>query len=317
MHIHIMRKHGGMHAEMTPKTGSWSIPNSQQPSSFPNYWDSHAYEKMTHHPNTLTDEIKKTEIFQDTILESLRRISETNRLMNELFIRPPQSNLNETDKLFMIQIVSDLLQGSRTTPTNRHTVPTKKEVLPSGYQISFCDTCLSGCKLRPVLLYPIDFEAITKLIHKCDSKKLFIGQNQNQNEEEILEKKRQVKVLLGDNLSQIVSSRIGQRDAYLKAVKLSQNAFSEETQRKWKKLPPDRSLIEEKECINFNPSTGMANINHWFHRTIREHDEDTNVKVTQSELTEFLRIAKATFGIFQVDTNDPTKKYYFLIYLVL
>ncbi|HZD34604.1 MAG TPA: hypothetical protein VE130_05325 [Nitrososphaeraceae archaeon] len=43
------------------------------------------------------------------------------------------------------------------------------------------------------------------------------------------------------------------RDAYLKARKLSQNAFSEETQSKWK-LPPNRSRIEVRDCIKFNPS---------------------------------------------------------------
>jgi hypothetical protein len=34
---------------------------------------------------------------------------------------------------------------------------------------------------------------------------------------------------------------------------------------------------------------------HRFYRTIRGYDRDSNVKVTQSELVEFLRIANATF----------------------
>jgi len=210
----------------------------------------------------------------------------------------------------MTQIFSDSFQGTRT-------MPAKKEILPSGYRISFCDTCLSGCELRAAL-YPIELEAITKLVHECDSDKLFIGQNQN--EEEILEKKRQVQAFLGDNLSQIVSFRIGQRDAYLKVMKLSQNAFSEsseETRRIWAKLPTNRSRIEERDCIKFDPSRDTANADHWFYRTISEYVKDSNVKVTQTELTEFLRIANATFGVFQVNTDDPAKKCYFLIYLVL
>jgi hypothetical protein len=310
MHIHIMRRHSGKSAESASKSGSWSIPNSQQPSFFPNYVESHAYEKMTHHPNSLTDEIKKTEIFQDTILGGLRRISEMKRLMNELARNSgPPSILNETTKLSMIQMVSDSFQGTRT-------MPTKGEILPSGYQLLFCNACLSGCKLRQVL-YPIEFEAVTKLVHVCDSKNFLIDQNQKQNKEETLEKKRQIKVSLENGLLQIVSRRIGQRDAYLKARKLSQNAFSEETRSEWKKLLPNISLIDERDCIKFDPPRDMANIDHWFHRTIREYDNDSNVKVTHNELSEFLRIAKATFGIFQIDTNDPDKKYYFLIYLVL
>lgn len=315
----MMRKHGGGHAEFEPtKTAPWSIPSSQQPSFYLDYMGSHAY-KTTHHPNLSTDEIKKTEILQDTMLEGLRKISEMNRLTNE-FVRnsTPQSILNEATKLFMIQMVPDLFQGTRTMPTtNGLTMPAKKEILPSGYRISLCDTCLLGCEFRPAI-YPIDFEALTKLLHECDSKKLFVGQNQN--EVEILEKKRQVKASLGDMLSQIVRFRIGRGDAYLKARKLSQNAFgelSEETQSKWAKLPPNRSRIEERDCIKFNPSKDTANADHWFYRTIREHGKDSNVKVTQSELTEFLRIANATFGVFQVNTNDPAKKCYFLIYLML
>lgn len=302
-----MRKHGGRQAELAvPQTGSWSIPKSRQPPFSPNYGESHAYE-ITHQHDACKDDIKKTETLQDQFLESFRKINEANRLMNE-FSRnsTPESSLSEIAKFFMVQTVSDLFQG-------RCNMPTRKEILPSGYQISLCDTCLSGCKLRPVL-YPIEFEAVIKLVHECDSKNLFTSQNQN--EEEILEKKRHVQASLGDMLSQVVSSRIGQREAYLKARKLSQNAFSEETRRKWK-LPPNRSLIEEKDCIKFNPSRDMANIDHWFHRTIRDYDEDSDVKVTQGEPTEFLQIAKATFGVFQVDTNDPAKKYYFLIYLVL
>jgi hypothetical protein len=295
MDVHMMRKHGGRHAEFEPpKTGPWSIPNSRQPSLSPNYRESHTYE------TNLTDAIKKTEILQDEFLESFRKFNEANRLLT------PESSLNEIGKLFMTQLFADSFQGTRTMPTaSGRTITTKKETLTSGYRISFCDTCLSGCQLRPIS-YPIYFEAETKLVHECDSKKLFTGQNQIE----------EVKAKLGDLLSQFVSYRIGQRDAYLKARQLSQNFFSEETRSKWK-LPPNRDLLEERDCIRFNPSRDMSNIDHWFHRTIRDYDKDSNIKVTQGELTEFLQIAKATFGVFQVDTNDPAKKYYFLIYLVL
>ena len=165
--------------------------------------------------------------------------------------------------------------------------------------------------MRPVL-YPIEFEVVAKLVHKCDPKNLFTGQNG----EEILEKKRQLKDSLGNGLSEVTSSRIGQKEAYLKGAKLSQHAFSEETRIRCR-LPPNRSLIEERDCIKINSSRDTQNIGHWFYRIIREYDKGNNVKITQSELMEFPRIARSTFGVFQVDTMDPAKRCYLLIYLVL
>ena len=66
------------------------------------------------------------------------------------------------------------------------------------------------------------------LVHKCNPKNLFTGQNG----EEILEKKRQLEDSLGNGLSEVTGSRIGQKEAYLKGASLSQRAFSEETRRR-------------------------------------------------------------------------------------
>jgi hypothetical protein len=73
------------------------------------------------------------------------------------------------------------------------------------------------------VFYPIELEGATKTDHKCDPKNLF-----GQNEEQIKENRRQLKVFYEDRLSIIVSSRIGQRDAYLKAIKVSKDGFSGE-----------------------------------------------------------------------------------------
>ena len=165
--------------------------------------------------------------------------------------------------------------------------------------------------MRPVF-NPIEFEGVTKLDHRYDPKNLYVDQNG----EEILEMKRKVKDLFGEWLSRIVSSRIGQRDAYLKVVKLSQHTFSEETRRN-SKLPASRSPIEERDCIKINASYDMESMDHWLCRTIRECDKNNNIKITQDEETEFLSIARSTFGVFRVNTSDPAKKLYLLIYLVL
>jgi hypothetical protein len=304
MQIHIKKKHGDRYAELASKIQGWSAPDGEQPSFSPNHRRLHMYE-TPHHLNTSADEIKRPEIFLDKFMEDSRRFNEVSRLINESTRNlSADSIFNEIAKSLLIQTASNLFQGKRSTPS-------KKETLPTGYQISVCDTCLSGCKLRPVF-YPIEFEGATKLDHQCDPKNLYVGQN----EEEIPEKRRQVKVLLGDFLSKIVSSRIGQRDAYLKAIELSKHAFSEERRRNFK-IPANRSLIEERDCIRINPSHDMESMDHWFCRTIRECGKNNNVRITQNELKEFLSIARSTFGVFRVDTSGPAKKSYLLIYLVL
>jgi hypothetical protein len=289
--------------ELAPKIGHYAVPNSvQEPSFQDNFIRDN--EKLFH-SSTLVDETKNTNTIVDNYLETIRRISEANRLTDEFMQNSTRgSSFNEITKLFLFQTASNLFQGSRSS----RTMSKRQEILPTGYQISLCDTCLSGCKLRPVL-YPIEIESLAKLVHECDPNNLFMG-------EEILEKKRQIDVLLKDYLSKVISNRIGQNDAYLKAMELAQHAFSKETREKWK-LIIRRPLIEEKDCIKFNPPSDLENKDHWFYRIIRECDNDNKVKITRSDLAEFLRIAKSTFGIFQVGTRDPAKKQYLLIYLVL
>ena len=72
-------------------------------------------------------------------------------------------------------------------------------------------------------------------VHNCNDENLFAGQT----EDEILRIKSHAKDLLGDRLSKAVTSRIGQRDACLKAIRLSRQAFSEEVQKKLNSLQID------------------------------------------------------------------------------
>ena len=194
----------GRNPELAPKIGSRSFPNSVKQPSF------YAY-KTLNHSGTFADEIKNTEANFEKHLENIRRINEANRLINEFRQNSTaSSSFNEIAKSLFIQTASNLFQGRRSGSS----MTPKKEILPTGYQISFCDTCLSGCNLRPVL-YPIEFEAVAKLVHKCNPKNLFTGQNG----EEILKKKRQLKDFLRNFLSEVTGSRIGQKGAYLKGAK--------------------------------------------------------------------------------------------------
>jgi hypothetical protein len=201
----------------------------------------------------------------------------------------------------MIQIFSNPLQGKRS-------IPTRKGIPATGYRISFCDKCLSG-SFWPVY-YPIEVEGATKLVHNCNDENLSAGQT----EDEILRIKRQAKDLLGDRLSKAVTSRNGQRDACLKAVKLSRQVFSEEVRKKLK-LPANRSLIEERDSIKINLPCDRESMGYyWFCRAIREAGKNnSSIKISQNELIEFLSIAKSSFGVFA----DIVRKDYFLIYFVL
>ena len=298
MQIHIKRKHNDRYVELTSRI---QHPNDKQPSFSPNQKKLHINNTFTH-PHPIEDEIKQTETSLDKFVKEIRRLNEFSRSINE-FTRnsAADSGINEIARNFQIQMVCNLFQ-------NRRSVPAKKMKLTTGYRISFCDTCVPGCSLKGVF-YPIEFEAAIKTEHECDSKDLFDGQN----EEQIVEKPRQVKVLLEDYLLKSVSIRLGQKDAYLKAMKLSKHWFSEGRRRNFK-IPANKSLIEEKDCIKTNFSYDK---DHWFYRTISTWGKNSTVKLTQNELTEFLKIASSTFGVFGISTSDPADKSYFLIYLVL
>lgn len=312
MYTHIRRKHGGSQPESAPKVGRSRAASGDgvQPPSSMNHGEatepSNYMHEVPYRLNTTASEVKKTETILDHFLENIHRINEASRLLNESRQNSSaDSSFNEIGKLLMVRMACNSFQG-------KHSMPIKKEIPPSGYQIStFCDTCLSGCNVRPVF-YPIEFEGITKLNHKCVPKNSFVGKT----EDEILGMKRQHQIWSVDFLSKVVSSRIGHRDAYLKLLKLSQNAFSKEIQSKWK-LPANQSIIEEKDCIEINPSCDGEHMNHWFCRAIKEYDKNSNIKINRKELAEFLRIAKSTFGVFRFGMSDPVKKNYLLMYLVI
>jgi hypothetical protein len=297
MQVHIKRRH---------KDGHWSVPTGK-PSFSPNQKEAaETSSQYMYGPpyrlNTSADEGKNTETSLDKNLENFRKFHDFRRLLDESGRNlTADSWISEIFKLLMIQIFSNLHQGKLN-------VPTRKVKLLTGYQVSFCDKCLLG-SFRPVF-YPIEVEGATKLVHNCKDENFFADQT----EEEFKRIKRQAKDLLGERLLKAVTSRIGQGDARLKAVKLSQQAFSEDVRKKLK-LPASRSLIEERDSIKVNLPCDREGMDYyWFCRAIREAGKNnSSTKISKNELIEFLRIAKSTYGVFA----DIVRKDYFLIYLVL
>ncbi|MGB7883665.1 MAG: hypothetical protein WBL44_13120 [Nitrososphaeraceae archaeon] len=163
MQIHIKRKHNDRFIELTSKIQHRSAPNDKQPSFSPNHKGLHINDTFTH-TNPIEDVTKQTETILDTFKEKIRRINEINHSINE-FNRnfAVDSNNNQIANSFLIQTFNSF--------SHKQSVPAKKETLPTGYRISYCDTCLPGCSLKPVF-YPIEFEAQIKTDHKCDIKNL-------------------------------------------------------------------------------------------------------------------------------------------------
>ena len=308
MHIHIKRKHGGRQPPSASIDGSRSVLNSAQSPSFfnhGNFTESSAYKyDVPYRQNTPIDDVEKIEKIQNQLIENIRRFNEFSRLLPEFTQHgSANSSLNEIFKSLMIQMVSNCNR-------KKENMPIKNDNPPVGFRISLCEKCLSGCHLRPIF-YPKEFWALLKPIHECDSKTLVM-----QNDVSVSNMTNQVEEKLLNYLEKAVFSRIGQKDVYLKIVDLPTQFFIEERRSRWK-LPPNTVPIEENDCTIIDICFIEQYGDHWSCRAIKEHSKNDNIKITQEEIKEFLRITKSTFGVFQIDKKDLSEKRYLLLYLVL
>ena len=120
-----------------------------------------------------------------------------------------------------------------------------------------------------------------------------------QNITDIPNKKSHIQHDLVNYLSKVVNIRTGQRDTYLKVVDLPAQIFTTE-ERKKVKLPANRSLIEEEDCINLNYREDR---NQLLYQAINDDGSMKMIKVDKSESIKFLNIAKATFGAFRAENS--------------
>jgi hypothetical protein len=172
MQIHMNRKHSMSHSKLAPEVRRPSFPYGEQNFFSRSHKDIEASNQHVYEPynrlNSSSAEAKNPETILDKGLENLRKIIEARRLMEELTRNPVAESIsNQVAKLLLGQMASNSFQGKRS-------MPGKKETLPTGYRISFCDTCLIGIKLIPVF-YPIEVEGITKPDHKCNPKDPFVA----------------------------------------------------------------------------------------------------------------------------------------------
>ncbi len=310
MDIHIKRKHGAESPASTNITDSRSVFQGPEPARY--YRESirpggYSYNHY-HPPNShgADPPPRKEQTAQDRLMATISEINEFMRLMNEsreLSMRVSGSYIPQS--FFMELMAFNSFQSM-------HNVRKKKVRLPTGYHVAFCDSCYSGCEFRPVYSQ-IEFEGATKLTHKCNPKDSFLDQSA----EEISRIKSQIQVVLMDHLTKVVDLRIGQGEAYLKLIKVLPSRFFSEEYRRTLKLPTDRSLIEEKDCIEIDPSLEEIHKTQWFSRAIRDIGNSDKLKITRNELNDFLSLARSTFGVFRIKVSDPGAKYYFLIYVAM
>ena len=121
--------------------GHSSISTGYQPTFPQNHSKAAGIHSQYEPPSQLnTSAGKAAETSLDKILETIRTFNESLRQLNELneFNRSTADPSNEVAKFLMVQAFN-LFRGKHS-----HSNPAKKEILPAGYRISLCNTCLSG-----------------------------------------------------------------------------------------------------------------------------------------------------------------------------
>lgn len=310
INVHIKRRHGGsnnlINAPSVPTSGIGFVPlTMDSPLTYGGFSPSpYNYGHKTYHqlsmPFNAQLSQRNAEVIKDPIL-NIRRFNEDMRVMattKELLTKNTISNTPQS--LLMALVASNFFQGN-------HATPVKNTRIATGYRIWVCDKCGAGPELQGVF-HPIEFEGLTKPLHGCYCCDTFCesgppAPDLNSPEQSILE----------DILTQAVFSRIGQGDAYLKVGKISAEAFAEERRQKIN-LAPDRSLIEEKDCIDIK-ILSKDDKAHWSYSAIKQCSNSNKIRLTIEEVKDFLNIARSTFAIFRLNVSNSAKKEYFLMYL--
>jgi hypothetical protein len=197
--------------------------------------------------------------------------------------------------------------------------------LPIGYRVRLCNRCLSGNRLEPISASSVETEALTKVNHMCEAESPASSIQQEHVKNNSTNIINEAQVNLVSYLIQVVNMRIGQKeggagvDVHLKAQELnSPKLLLQHTGNK--KLPENKSWIKEEDCIdlgNISHSNNVENEKNWAYRVIKEEGTIKMIKINKYELTDFVKIAKATFGVFQVQLDDGRGKRYFIISIKL
>ena len=201
--------------------------------------------------------------------------------------------------------------------------------LPIGFRVLSCNRCLADNWFEYVFS-SIETVALTKVIHLCDLEVVASKDDDEPRNSPILIEEEQNTLMvhlrravdflasldeeegdLGAEVGADLSLQVQELQNYQDVLPYAQNT----------KLPIFKLWINEEDYINLGNidhknTTSIENGEHWVYRAIKKEAIPKKIiKISRGELTDFLNIAKATFGIFVVKSMDGTKRY-FLMHLL-
>jgi hypothetical protein len=220
--------------------------------------------------------------------------------------------------------------NSTNIATNNNDVPLENNChLPIGFRVLSCNRCLAYNWFEYVFS-SIETVALTKVIHLCDLEVVASKDDDEPRNSPILIKEEQNTLMvhlrravdflasldeeegdLGAEVGADVSLQVQELQNYQDVLPYAQNT----------KLPIFKLWINEEDYINLGNidhknTTSIENREHWVYRAIKKEAIPKKIiKISRGELTDFLNISKATFGIFVVKAMDGTKRY-FLMHIV-
>jgi hypothetical protein len=296
--------------------------------------DHHTHERHSLNepsPSSFSTAAPKKEGSQNTFNKLLLEFNELLKLM------PPGASSQQSATMNDI-MVGLLLRSLFTSSSNSNNNIFQKndnsvmnnnnnnnEPLPAGYRIQFCNTCLPGNRLEPISAPFIIFEALTKIHHRCETEEERLESLSSTMEQQNAKDSspytiKQAQERLISYLREVFIIRVGQQqggaegvvDVTLKAHDYIPEPILGE------KLPQNRSWIEESDYIDLGNISNIEQEKNWVYRLVKEGGKGTTkiIKINKNEFTDFVNIAKATFGAFKVQLDDDaTSKRYFLIFV--
>jgi hypothetical protein len=328
--VHIKRAHDGIGDPIETTSNSASSITAKQlaPSVnsteirkkvYPGISDNRGYRDTNQNINRVEKEaINSTgslEKFKKNIhedIELLRLLAERQDLLRRI---SPSLSQQSMASLLPTQFLSNIFQANGMIGNPG---------LPTGYRVRFCNKCLEGNICEPVF-GSIQMEALAKdmIGHYC-MPEARAAVDQQQNKGDLI---KRVHENLSSILINVVNLRLsfkGIRDgAYLKSQELDNEFLTQYPNKIFPIGIINRTWIKQEELIDLGPiinhdENNMNNEKDWAIRAVKKEGQHPEklIKIDMSELKEFLRITKATFGAFRIRVGDVGPVRCFLISVV-